>query len=142
MIEPLASEHVDPCFVIARIALPWIDLVRWRKFVRDMLAARPDQRGLITVRRMRRRFPCGLAGYRFETDLRHDRLMVVRLLAAVDPFDNTLLIEGLAQRLVVIARETGCDAIRVVAADADVPMLAFGGFARDVASADERTFLL
>jgi len=142
VIEPMTDEQVDPCFVIVRIALPWVDQYHWRLFVRRTLSARPDCHGIITIRWSGRRFPCGLAGYRCEFDIEHDRVLVVRPFVAIDPIDNTPLLAGLATRLTAIAYDNRCQAIRVVTRDNRSPLATFDAAARMVSSADEHTFVL
>ncbi|MBU6355712.1 MAG: hypothetical protein KJS79_03130 [Rhodospirillales bacterium] len=142
LIEPMIREHIDPCFVIARLAQPWLNLARWRRHARECIAANPGRRGMITIRRVRRRNPCGLACYRCEADLEHGRLMAVRPFAVLDPLDDRPLLTALAARLAAIAHDTGCGAIRIVATGADLPAGALGGVARAVSRAGEHTFLL
>lgn len=141
-IEPISANQIDPCYAIVRIALPWIDLRRWRMSVRHTLAAHPSRRGAITVRRRGRQFPCGVACYRCETDLEHGWIMMVRPLAAIDPLDNAPLLAALAHRLNEIAREAGCKAIRVVAQDPETCLHGFGGTAHATKRVHEHTFLL
>lgn len=141
-IEPISASQIDPCYAIVRIALPWIDLRRWRVFVRHTMAASPNRRGTITIRRSGRQFPCGVACYRCETDMEHGWIMTVRPMAAVDPVDNVPLLAALGNRLNEIARDGGCHAIRVAAYGAGNCLPGFGGLSRAMNRVSEHTFLL
>ncbi len=141
LIEPMNEAQIDPCFVLARLVQPWLDLPRWRRHARGMLAADPNRRGTITIRWVRRDNPCGLACYRCMSDIEHGLVMAVRPFAVMDPLHGRELRAAMATRLAAMARAAGCGAMRIISTGPDMPADALASMARAVSSTGEHTFL-
>ncbi len=114
VVEALTNEQIGPTFAILRLTQRHANQRRWEEYCRRTLAAKPERRGIITVRRKTATFPSGLACYHCGPDFEAKRLLTAHPFTAVDILDPGPFLASLAAGLVCIARVAACQAVRLV----------------------------
>jgi hypothetical protein len=113
IIELLSREQIRSVYPLIREAVATIDLSTWLRFARQLTGPRRSgQCGIVTVRRERRTFPCGLFCYRVEDDLKLGKVLTADHFVAVDLLDPGAVLAALVEELDVLAKRLGCEAVR------------------------------
>jgi hypothetical protein len=113
VIELLSREQIRSVYPLIREAVATIDLSTWLRFARQLTGPRrAGQCGIVTVRRERRTYPCGLFCYRVEDDLKLGKVLTADHFVAVDLLEPAAVLAVLVGELDVLAKRLGCEAVR------------------------------
>jgi hypothetical protein len=113
IIDALSRDQARSVFPLIREAVPTIDLPTWLRFARQLTGPRRGgESGIVTARRERRVFPCGLFCYRVEDDLTLGKVLIADHFVAVDLLDPGAVLAALVEELDMLAKRLGCQAVR------------------------------